>query len=181
KHHARLRHLNGMYDAYGPLVMLRLSLPALDAYPLYSKDMSTRSRAAVLSVMRDLSGKHTVYTSDVQRGEQGQLQAGTHAHPVTPLILLPDDYRDRLQAAPHGSGGGTELPRHAAHGVVILPTADDREAVARYVTRHPDGRLDNPNSPVYLQALEDELRRLAQKNQPVKLGWSKNVLPLLST
>lgn len=178
---ARLRHLKAMHATHGPLVLLRLSLPALDAYPLYSRDMSNASRAAVLEVMRDLSGKHHSYTADVQRGAAGHAQTGTHVHAGTPLALLPDDYRDRLWNAPHGLGGGIELPRHAAHGVVILPTEDDLEAVARYVTRHPDARLDNRDGPTYLQALEDELARLARKDPVVKLGWTRNIPRHLST
>lgn len=181
RHGARLKHINAMHAVHGSVALLRFSLPALDAYPLYSRDMSRAARAAVLEVMRDLSGKRHSYTADLQRGAAGHAQTGTHAHVCTPLILLPDEYRDGIQAAPHGSGGGIELPRHAAHGVLILPTAADREAVARYVTRHPDARLDDPTRPAYLQALEDELVRLARKDPVVKLGWSKNVLPLRST
>lgn len=178
RHGARLRHLNSLHAAHGSIILMRLSLPDLNAYPLYSRDMSKKSRPAVLDVMRDLSGKRASYTADIQRGAAGQLQKGTHGHIVTALDLLPDDYREAVYAARHGPGGGIELPRHAAHATVIRSALADREKVARYVTRHPDGRLDTRSGPDYLQALEDELQRLAAKNPVVKLGWTRGVLPL---
>lgn len=175
KHAARLRHLNALHAAYGPLVLLRLSLPALDRMPLFSRRMSDRARLEVAQRMTSLEGRDAAYTADVQRGPQGHLWTGTHAHVVTPLVLLPSPHREVIHAAPWGPGGGIELPSLAAHGVVILPTLKDREKVARYNVRHPDGRLDDPTQPVYLQALEDECARRAARGPGVRLGWSRGL------
>lgn len=172
---ARRHHLEAMHSVYGPLVMFRLSLPYLDPTPLYSPEMSTTARRMVGNRMKSLLSV-AIFTADAQRGADG----GTHAHVCAPLAFTLDPYQQQVTSAPHGRGGGCELPTRAAHGVVIKETVTDRERVAGYVVRHPDGRLDKRSGLAYLDALEDELARKALHLPPVRLGWTRGVLPVSS-
>lgn len=176
KSKARVRQLDALYDAYGPLVLLRLALPELDELPVYSPVMS-RSARQVTAERLDSLLVRPVYTADVQRGAD----FGTHSHHCTPLSFLAEPYQQLVNAAPHGPCAGYELSDQAAHGVVMLNAAIDRRKVASYITRHPDGRLDDSTTALYLAALEDELNRKAQGGPVVRLGWTKNVIPLLGS
>jgi hypothetical protein len=176
KSKARVRQLDALYDAYGPLVLLRLALPELDELPVYSPAMSRSARQVTAERLNSLLVR-PVYTADVQRGAD----FGTHSHHCTPLSFLAEPYQQLVNAAPHGPCAGYELSDQAAHGAVMLNAAIDRRKVASYVTRHPDGRLDDSTTALYLAALEDELNRKAQGGPVVRLGWTKNVIPLLGS
>ncbi|EYB67405.1 hypothetical protein DEIPH_ctg042orf0004 [Deinococcus phoenicis] len=168
---ARIRHLNGMFTKHGPLVLLRFSLPALDAYPLHERTLVTEAREAVADALFGLLADDAPYTVDIHRGAEG----GTHAHAVTPLAFVLEDWRGLLADAPHGPGGGRDLPFLAGHGVVIRNTARDRARVAAYVRRHPDGRLWTPGTEDYLHALEDELQRKHMGLPLPRLAWDAGV------
>jgi hypothetical protein len=166
---ARVRHLHAFQARYGPLVLLRLSLPALDALGLHGGEMSQSARRLVDRRMLSLAPATAPFTVNLQRA------SGTHAHIVIPLAFVLEPFRELIDAAPHGRGGGVDLPGPAAHGVVMGDSRADRERVAGYVSRHPDGRLDTPGTTDYLAALEDELQRLALKLPRVSLGWKRRV------
>lgn len=173
---ARIRHLDALYAAFGPLVLLRLSLPALDALQLHSREMSSAARDLVDDRLVFLVLSGAVYTVNLQRGADG----GIHAHIVVPLAFLEESCGQVIAAAPHGPGGGCDIHHAVAHGVMIRSTKTDRVKVARYVSRHPDGRLDDPTSTAYLDALEAELHRKAQRLPRVQLGWKRRI-PRLPT
>lgn len=164
----RTRHLHVMFEQRGSLVFLRLTLKALDEYELHAPELPRLVRDILDDKLWSLLENDAPYTVDVHRGAEGI----THAHLVTPLACFLSYYRQLIDAAPHGIGGGVELPFSAAHGVVMGDTVQDREAVAAYVRCHPDGRLKEHGTPAYLDALEDELMRKQAGQRMGRLGWT---------
>jgi hypothetical protein len=178
---ARTRHLNALYAAHGPLVLLRYHLDELNEWPLRGDDLPAEARPLIKECAARLLLPGTPYTVDIQRGGLGR----THCHPVAPLSGLRPEHAALVTAARHGPQGGCELLDGQAYGVLLLPDPKNRSNVARYVTRHPDGRLDHPGTPDHLDALEDELsytaaRALIHKPRRAKrMGWEVGVRPLL--
>lgn len=164
----RTRHLNVMFEQHGSLVLLRFTLKALDEYELHAPELSQLVRDVLDSHIGRLLEPHAAYTVDTHRGAEGV----THAHLVAPLAHVLSYYRELIDAAPHGIGGGCDLPDVAGHGVVMGSTVQDREKVASYVRRHPDGRLKEHGTPAYLDALEDELMRKQAGQRMGRLGWT---------
>lgn len=172
-HTPTLRCLEIMY-AVGPLAMVRLSLPDLDALPLKSRELATAARAAVEAVLPHLCACSGLYTVAVKRGKHG----GTHAHLVLPVAYLNATDRARVKAAPHGINGGMLILNGNAHGVQITDHPTDRARVAAYLSRDPDERLDDPTSAAYLDALEAELHRKATNPKRVRLAWNAGITAL---
>ncbi|WP_188974395.1 hypothetical protein, partial [Deinococcus aerolatus] len=162
--------------AHGPLVLLRYHLDELNEWPLRSDDLPDEARPLIVRSAAELLRPGTPHTVNLQRGATGR----THWHPVAPLAGLWPEHAELVTAARHGPGGGCELLDGLAHGTVMWPAPVNRSIVAWYVTRHPDGRLDYPGTPDYLDALEDELRYLATRVSTSKrMGWEVRVRPLL--
>ena len=128
---ARTRHLNAIYAAHGPLVLLRYHLDELNEYPLRSPDLPTEARPLIKESAGELLLPSTPYTVDIQRGSLGR----THWHPVAPLTGLLPEHAALVSAAKHGKRGGCELLDGLAYGVVIRPAPENRSRVARY--NHP--------------------------------------------
>ncbi len=165
----RRRQFDRLFAACGSLAFLRLTLPELDCWPLRSDDLPAFARPLLKSRVPDLLLPDSSYTVDLQRG------GNTHAHIVTPASALLSEHHAQVLAAKHGPGGGCELGS-LSHGVLMLDSPINRRRVARYVTRFPDGRGDEPGTEAYLDAIEDELQRLqtATKRAP-RLGWECNL------
>ncbi len=169
----RTRHLNAMHATHGPLVLLRYHLDELNEWPLRSDELRAEARPLTEESATRLLLPGTPHTVNVQRGSRGR----THWHPVAPLAGLLPEHAALVNAAQHGPRGGCELLDGLAYGVLILPGPENRRTVARYVTRHPDGRHDHPGTLEALEALEDELRYASQpQGRPRKrLGWEVGV------
>ena len=167
----RRRQLDKMHAAFGKLALLRLTFPELDSLPLRSEELAALVRALVNVRVPALLLPDSSYTVDVQRGQDGS----THAHMVTPASALLPEHLAWVLAARHGPGGGCELDS-LAHGVLMLDSPLDRLKVAQYVTRFPDGRADVFGTDTYLDAVEDELKRLqtAARRAP-RLSWEVNL------
>jgi hypothetical protein len=164
---ARLRHMQRMRDAHGPLVLLRLTLSDLDGLPLKTTRLTSAARPLIKSSLGELLRPKTPYNSSIQRGPLGS----THSHLTAPHGRLWPHHAGLVAAVLHGPGGGILLLEGRAHGVVILDTLLDFQRVACYTTRDPDGRLDTPGTDAYFDALEAELARKLQKEPRVRLGW----------
>lgn len=173
-HAARLRDLNTLHAAYGPLVLLRVRLDTLDSLPLKCPELVELARQVIGCALEELARPATPYAASVQREPHG----GTHAHLTTPLAYLRPAYAAQVQAARAGPGGGCLLLNGEAHAVLMRDAPSHRERVARYTTRDPDGRLDTPGTDAYLDALEEELGRKASGCSAVRLGWSSGLLTL---
>lgn len=178
---ARTRQLNTMFDIRGPLVMLRFALPALNAHPLHTDELPALARAALDDLLWELLAPDAPYTVDIHRGGDG----GTHGHVVVPLACVLQPWRDLIDEATHGPGGGRDLPFFAGHGVVIRNTALDRERVASYVRCHPDARLRSPGPQLeqlgeYLAGFDDEAGRKFGGMRLPRMGWDGGGLRSLS-
>lgn len=162
--------LNALYRLHGPLVLLTVNLDTLDTCTLKSQEVAQLSREIVQAYLDELATPDPAYTASPQRGDTGH----THAHLVIPLAHLKDEHAQVIQATPKGRAGCLLLDGDA-HAVLIGNTTADRQKVAAYLSRDPDARLDDPNSPAYLQALEEELTRKAQGHRSPRLSWKQNI------
>lgn len=170
---ARLRHIQAIRAAFGPVVLLRLKLPELNSFPLKSAATAAGARRAAKVHLARFGGGllPAAWTVNVQSGEHF---GGTHAHILLPLASLTSSWAALIDAAPHGRGGGLELDS-IAHAVVVGAVAADLKRVAAYLSRDPDGRLDTPGTDAYFDALEAELLRKASKVRSVRLGWESGL------
>ena len=165
---ARLKQLNDMRKAHGPLVLIRVTLSELDMMTL----KSARLRAAAVLLLDEkltrLLLPGTRYTQAIQRA------ANTHSHVIVPLAHLLAEHADLVRAAPIGPGGGVVLLGGQAHGVIIRDTERDFEKVARYTSRDPVSALYGRDYAfrAYLEAVEAELQRLQGDPTPTRLAWS---------
>lgn len=166
---SRILRLEKMHGAYGPLVMVRISLPELDMLPLKSPDLVRAARAAMKLELRRIGvgARSFPYEVAIQRGIQG----GTHAHIILPLACLTPVLRLMADRAAHGKGGGVEFGHR--HLVVLGDEETDRQAVGSYLGRDPDARFDLPGDSLdYLLALEDMLMRRARGERSPRLSWA---------
>lgn len=171
---ARLRELDTMYAACGPLVLLTVNLDTLDELPLKSEELRDLARELVAVYLDGLTAPGTPYAAAVQRG----LFGGTHAHLALPLACLSAAHAALVQAARRGAGGGCELLSGDAHAVLMGNRPNDRARVAAYIARDPDGRLAIPGVTACLDALEEELERKASGQRSPRLSWSHGVTAL---
>lgn len=168
-HLARLKALNTMHTKHGPLVLITVGLDSLDALDLKSRELVELALSILDCALDELAQRRAPHTASIQRGTCG----GTHVHLVIPLACLRPEYAALITAARAGPGGGCPLLEGEAHGVLMLDAPSNRERVARYLSRDPDARLDEPGSVAYLDALEDELTRKAAGHRSPRLGRTR--------
>ena len=168
-HLPRLKALNAMHTKHGPLVLLTVALDSLDALPLKSRELVELALSILDCALDELAQRRVPHTASIQRGSCG----GTHWHLVIPLAYLRPEYAAVITAARAGPGGGCDLLDGQAHGVLMLDAPSNREKVARYLSRDPDARLDEPGTVAYLNALEEELTRKADGHRSPRLGRTR--------
>lgn len=164
-------------EAFGPLAFLRFDHRTCDHLPLKSEKLRDRVRRKSESWLRLIAPALQAYIYAIQRGGQFGF---THEHLVLPLQHMTKRHQQALLEAQRGAGGGCilidgRLPVGAIHGVIMGESAEDDERVSRYLSRDPDGRLDEPGTPSYFDALEAELRRLESRQRSPRLSAAPGV------
>lgn len=164
-----IRRAHAMHLHGGELAFVRLSLPTLDGLPLRSSATVAQARELFQARLKGLAPDADAYNVALQRGGHG----GIHLHILLPLRFLTTYPRRRARGAPAGVGGGVSFGDDI-HIVRVGETEQDRAAVAAYMAREPDGRLDpkNMGSPVYLAAIE-ELLQHRETGEESQLTWYK--------
>lgn len=176
----RLEHLRLMHAALGPLALLRISLRECNLFDLHDPELLKRVRDLLPAKVEPVTCGQPVYTVNVQRGRHD----GTHVHLAMPRQCLTPILRAEVEAAPAGLGGGVEPVRLTGlHAVSLNSAQEDLERAARYLSRHPDSRLDGQylGTPPYLQAQEEELLRKAAHHRSRRHGWTVGVGTLEDT
>ncbi|AZI45368.1 hypothetical protein EHF33_20880 (plasmid) [Deinococcus psychrotolerans] len=168
---ARVKRLEAMYSAHGPLVLLTTELHSLNCLGLQTVALARRGKSRTMTMLKKLTVSACPFDAVLQRG--GFFE-GTHSHVVLPLSFFNAEAQALLLAAPRGSGGGCQL-KSGVHGVVIGDTSQDRQRVAGYLNRHPDGRLYLPLHRSECLAAYEELllRRKRKVRSKVRLAWHR--------
>lgn len=164
----RLKQLQTMKEAYGPLVLLRVTLSELDMMPLKTPELRAAAVPLLEAKLAELLLPRTRYTQGLQRA------GNTHSHPVAPLVNVRPEHAELIRAAPIGPGGGVVLLGGQAHGVIIRDTEHDFKKVASYISRDPVSALYSREYAfrAYLEAVEAELQR---STTSPRLAWSRTV------
>lgn len=165
----RIKRAHALHRHGGELAFLRLDLGELDDLPLRASSTVARAKQLVAARLNVLAPGAVAYDVALQRGKHG----GTHAHILIPLRFLAPYPRRKAREALAGKGGGVSIGS-GLHIVRVADSEQDRAAVAAYMGRDPDGRLDADDSSDldYLQALEDLLAHRATGDES-QLTWSK--------
>lgn len=170
---ALFRQIQEMSQEHGTLVWLRQSFPQLDHLDLL---WSEGRRLAVAQTKRVMYGYLAIYGKRVksfvvviQRDAFGRV----HIHAVTHLSGLSQRFQAMLRDAPSGKDGGTMLTSEL-HGVIVGESDDDREAIAKYMSKFHDERITLPSDdPMHLQLLDEVAQRMiyGEDDSRIKLIW----------
>lgn len=154
----RLKRIEALHAAYGPLVLLTVLHPGLLHLDVYSEALAKKCRSHAVLALKGVTLTRLGYEALQQRG--GKFD-GDHTHFVLPLSCLRPKFREQVSAAPHGPKGGCML-HSGAHAVIMGDSAEDREKVAKYLSRPRDQRLDlKTPRPDRLAGYEDLLQHRA--------------------